>query len=273
MRSAAIVGTPRQPSPRWRWRATLAVLLVGAVSASTAAEALAAPPIRPPRIRLAPPVELRLPPTTQRELAGAAGSAAKYGDEAAAVETQLDGLRSDAAGQVDADVAAVGRTAEARAAVRACVSDGLQSTADDYGQALADYAATGTHDFPGVYASVSSAAYGCIQSQTGAPSEVVEPATEYLAGHLHEQFATVANTTRSGPAQHRWLELLASDVAASGDASPEPPSESISSDEPGGSPESTSSDDPPAALIAGVAAGLALLTLVGVIALRSRRTT
>jgi uncharacterized protein (TIGR03382 family) len=142
--------------------------------------------------------------------------------------------------------------------VRECVSEGVQSTAKDYEQALAEYAATGTHKFPGVYASVGAAMYGCIESQTGAPSDVVKPAAEYLAGHLHEQFAGVARTTSSGTAQQRWLEHLAEDVVASPSQPP---------------PAPTSSDDPPAALIAGVAGALALLALVGAGVLRSRRRT
>ena len=238
----------------------LTTVVLAAVTASTAADAMAAFPIRAPRIRVTPPVRLHLPPITERELAVAAESAARYGDETGQVGTQLDSRLSDAADQVNADVRRIGRTAKARATVRECVSEGVQSTAEDYGQALADYAATGTHRFPGVYASVGSAMYGCIESQTGAPSDVVKPAAEYLAGHLHQQFADVARTTSSGTAQQRWLEHLAEDVGAS-------PSPSASQPLPAPTP----SDDPPAALIAGVAVVLALVAVAGASVLRSRR--
>jgi len=267
MRSAPTEITPRKPSPRRsRWRAALVVVVVGVVTASAAADAVAAPPIRAPRIRVAPPVHTPLPRVSQDEILGAAGSSAKYGDDDAPFETRLDDLRSDADRQVAEDVEVTGKTRTAREAVRTCVSDGVQAAAEDYGQALVDYATTGTHEFPGVYQSFGQAAYACIESQTGAPPEVVEPVAEYLAGHLHEQFVTVANTTASGPAQQAWLELLAtdvaaSDVAASDDTPAEPPS------------ASTSSEDTPVALIAGVAGGLALLTLVVAIAMRSRRGT
>jgi hypothetical protein len=246
----------RRSSVRWRGRAALTLVILGGVTASTAADALAALPIRPPRIRVAPPVKLHLPPVSERELVVVAESAARYGDETGRVGTQLDTRLSDAADQVDSDVAKIGRTAQARAALRECVSEGVQSTAEDYGQALADYAATGRHAFPGVYASVGAAMYGCIESQTGAPSNVVKPAAEYFAGHLHEQFAGVARTSSSGAAQQRWLEFLAEDVVAS-------PSQPL--------PASTSSDDPPWVLIASVAGVLALLALVGTCVLRARR--
>jgi MYXO-CTERM domain-containing protein len=248
------------PRRRGRWRVALTAVMLAAVTASSAGEAVAAFPIRAPRIRLTPPVKLHLPSVTERQLGVAAASAGRYGDETGRVETQLDSRLADAPEQVDADVVRIARTTEARAAVRECVSEGVQSTAEDYGQALADYAATGTHRFPGIYASLGSAMYGCIESQTGAPSDVVEPATEYLAGHLHEQFAGVARTTSSGPTQQRWLELLAEDVVASPSPSPSQPS-----------PVTTSSDDPPAGLIAAVAAALALAALVGAVVLRSRR--
>jgi hypothetical protein len=247
---------------RWRWRAALSLVILGAVTASTAADALAVPPIRVPRFRVVPPVHTPLPRISAGEIAGAAQSAAKYGDEAAPVETRLDDLRWDADRGVDADVAVIGRTTTAREEVRSCVSVGLRAAGASYGEALAAYAATGTHEFPGVYQSFGKAAYACIEDQTGAPENVVEPVAKYLAGHVHEQFVTVAGTTGSGVAQQRWLELLATDVAAPEDVPIEPSSEPAAS---------TSSDDSSAGLIAGVAGGLALLALVGGIAVRSRR--
>ena len=164
-RATSISTTDTRLARRSTRRRVVVPLVALATTASVSAEALAAPPIRLPRIRIRPPVELPIPTATPQELAAARESAGRYGTGIAAVENQLDTVNDDAVRAIDEDVRHIGLTADVRARLRECVMSDLQSTAEDYGQAIVGP----EPDFPGVYESFQAAATGCIQDHLGLP--------------------------------------------------------------------------------------------------------
>jgi hypothetical protein len=212
-----------------------AVLAVIATAACVPEQAVAALPIRAPSIHLEPPAQVRIPAAAQREIAAVRESASGYGTGAFAVENRLDATSLDAVQALDGDIARIGLSAEVRVRLRNCVTSGLQSTANEYGQAMVAQFVGVPSDFPGVYESVQSAAYSCIGDQIEVPDDVIQQVATHLSRRVHGYFEEVAAITESGAAQHGWLHVTAARIAeagtepdsaatsASGQATPHPP--------------------------------------------------
>lgn len=227
---------------KWTKRPGAMLLAVVATATTVPAPALAALPLRVPRLRLPPPVEIRIPAATQREIVAATEVATGFGTGISAVENRLDNASVEAVQAVSDDIARIGLTPAVRARLRECVASGMQTTAQEYGQAMVAQFLGAPSDFPGVYDSFQSAAYSCIGDQINIPDDVVEHVATYFSRRVHGYFETVATITANGPAQQRWLQLTAIEVAAAGtesdtgaspsaaQATPNPPPATMSGD-------------------------------------------
>jgi hypothetical protein len=244
-------------------RAGVALLALVAAAACVPAEAVAALPIRVPRVHTPPPVELRIPASAQHDIAAAAQSGSRYGTGVPEVETRLDATSVDAIQAVEDDIARIGRTAAARERLRECIGSGLQSTAEGYGQAMVDRFTGVPSDFPGVYESFQSAAYSCIGDQIEVPANALDATATYLSGRIHAYFEGVAATTSNGPAHQRWLQVTADQIAPAG-TGPDSEVTGGSGEETFESPPATDTGDSPDILpwLGGAALLLAVVLVV-----------
>jgi hypothetical protein len=227
---------------RWMGRRAAVALAVIATAVCVPGQALAALPIRVPRIHLEPPTQLRIPAAAEQEIAAARVSASRYGTSVLEVENRLDATSADAVQAIHVDIAWIGRSAEVRARLRQCVTSGLQSTATQYGEAMVAQFMGISSDFPGVYESFQSAAYSCIGDQIDVPDDVIQHVATHLSRRVHGYFGEASAITESGVAQQRWLQLTAAEIAnagtepggaavsPSGQARPDPPPATNSSD-------------------------------------------
>jgi hypothetical protein len=192
----------------------LAALGVALLACGVSAEAYAAIPIRVPRWHPPTPLTVEVTPRAPTDLAL---TRAGDGYVAPEVQHQLDDLRDDVVASLDGGIKRIARTRQAREALWNCASDGLESTADAVGEAMAG----GDPDTTATYV---SAAGGCVKAQIpdlSSPSDV-DATSHYLlnlsAGYVNEMSrATTEQATldrytapvQRALAHQRWLQQTA----------------------------------------------------------------